>query len=539
MYKLVIVDDEPTVRNGLSTLFDWNAYGIELAGQADDGDTGLELITRVEPDIVLTDVKMPTMDGISMSQEIRRSLPGTQIIFISGHSDADFLKSALQVYAVDYIFKPVKLPELEKVVERVVQNLQTEETERFLVKEMQVKLTQSMPLLREKFLMSLIRDEYLQPTSLGEKLDFLNLELPQESPYIVLLVAIDDQVDVLDTRSERDKQLLAYSVLNIVQELIDLHGRGYVFENRTGEYVGILILDECWEEREATLLALSGEIRDNLSRWLKISVTIGVGEEVQGLGRLPLSFKRAREAADQKWYLGKNRIITIDSLETGEEDLNRFDTEQSERLRSALNAGDQRRLKKELDDIFLPLVRNRKDGFRYGRNIAMQLIPLSGRILLDLHILNKEWDDKEKNALDQLFRLETMADLRCFVASYLEEICQWVLEKRTGRSGNVIESIRTYINAHYAENLTIADIAGSVYLSQTYVSLLFKQETGETIYEYLMKVRISKAKELLRDPRTKFYEVCQAVGYTDPSYFSKLFKKMTGLTPSAYRDQFY
>lgn len=536
MFKLVIVDDEPTVRNGLSVLFDWEAYGIEVVGQADDGDTGLELIARLEPDIVLTDVKMPSMDGISMSQEIQTRLPGTQIIFISGHNDVDFLKSAMQVHAVDYIFKPVKLPELEKVVERVVQHLQSEEKERRLVKEMQVKLTQSMPLLREKFLMSLIRDG-VQSTKVPQgKMKFLSLDLPPEAAYIVLLVAIDDKGDVLDTRSERDKQLLSYSVLNIVQELMDLYGKGYAFENRTGEYVAILMLDERWEGRETKLFALSGEIRDNLSRWLKISVTIGVGEEVQGIGRLPLSFKRAREAADQKWYLGKNRIITIDSLEAGEEALNRFDTEQSERLRSALNAGDQRRLEKELDDIFLPLVQNRKDGFRYGRNIAMQLIPLSGRILLDLHILNKEWDNKEKNALDQLFRLETMADLRSFVASYLGEICDWVQEKRTGRTGNVIESIRTYIGQHYAENLTIADIAGNVYLSQTYVSLLFKQETGETIYEYLMKVRIEKAKELLRDPHVKFYEVCQAVGYTDPSYFSKLFKKMTGFTPSAYRE---
>lgn len=540
MYKLVIVDDEPTVRNGLRTLFDWQAYGIEPVGEADDGDTGLELIAQVEPEIVLTDVKMPSMDGIAMSREIHAKLPDTKIVFISGHNDADFLRSALQVHAVDYIFKPVKLHELEKVVERVVQNLHAEEKERRLVKDMQVKLTQSMPLLREKFLMSLIRDGVVPSKELRERMDFLNLSLPWEASYIALLVTIDDSADVLSQRSERDKQLLSYSILNIVQELIDLHGKGYAFENRIGEYVSILILDEDWKERETALFTLSGEIRDNLSRWLKISVTIGVGEQVQGIGGLPVSFKHAREAADQKWYLGKNRIITIDSLEAGEESLNRFDTEQSERLRSALKAGDQQRVEAELEEIFLPLGKNRKDGFRYSRSLAMQLIPLSGRVLLDLSVLTKEWDDKEKKAMDQLFGLETMADLRHFVASYLGEICTWVKERRSGsRSGNVIERIRTFIDEHYAENLTVAEIAGHVYLSQTYVSLLFRQETGETIYEYLMKVRIEKAKELLRDPRTKFYEVCQAVGYTDPSYFSKLFKKITGLTPSAYRDQSY
>ncbi|MBB6734944.1 response regulator [Cohnella zeiphila] len=160
MYKLVIADDEPVVRQGPSAVFDWATLGIELAGQADDGDTGLELIERIKPDIVLTDIMMPAMDGNRMAKAVR------------------------------------------------------------------------------------------------EQLDFLGLKLPTKQPYLVPVATIDS-AEVLVGRTERDRQLLLYAVLNVMQELIDRRAQGYAFENRTGEYVGIIQLDERVEMRETKLYALA------------------------------------------------------------------------------------------------------------------------------------------------------------------------------------------------------------------------------------------------------------------------------------------
>lgn len=537
MYKLVIVDDEPSVVNGLSTYFDWNVYGIELVGTADDGDKGLALIRDVEPDIVLTDVKMPSMDGIAMSTEIRSILPGAKIIFISGFDNAEYLKSALKVHAVDYIFKPVSRKELDTVITRVLTSLQEETRAKELVNEMQAKLTESLPLLRERFLFSVISDSIKEET-VRERIRFLNLPLLDAQAYIVMVVVIDDLSQVMDPRSERDKQLLSYAALNIIQELMDKTTRGVVFEKVTGEYVGILIQEQetLLEGEEDGLLVLAAAVRDNLRRWLKLSVTIGVGEYVNQLSELPLSYKQAREAASQKWYLGKNQILTVDSLQSGENEHYRL-AETAEQVLAAIKSGDNAGLDRELDEIFASMGRSRKEGFRYGRNISQQLILLSTRVLLELNALNGEWETKETEAWEMVMRQETIQDLKKHVSSYLDEVCSCVREKRSGRTGSVIDRIHRLIHERYAENLTTVDIAEGVFLSPTYVSLLFKQETGETLFEYLTKVRIEKAKELLRDPRNKFYEVCHAVGYVDPSHFSKLFKKMTGYTPSAYREQ--
>lgn len=536
MYKLVIVDDEPTVRFGLSNYFDWKAYGIEVVGEADDGDVALEVIEREKPDIVLTDVRMPNMDGIQMSNQLSERFPHIKIVFVSGHDDAEYLKSALKVKAVDYMFKPVNLGELEIVIERLVSSLNSEQQERKHIEDMQVKLIQSMPLLREKFLMSLIREGVVYPSRVQDRIDFLGLNLPMEGAYWVIVIRIDDATEVAQTRSERDQQLLSYSVLNIVQELIERDIGGYVFENQIGEFVGILRLSQ-EDDQESLLFTLAEEVRESLHNYLKISVTIGVGERIYRLASLPQSYSQAKEAADQRWFLGKNQIISMDNLEQDEESVYRFDASQQERMVSSLKSADILKVQEELREMYNALSHNRSEGIAYARNISLQLLLLASRILLELHVQKQELESKENELMAKVFQRETLGDLHSLVEAHLLEVCGRIGEKRNGKSKNVIERTRAIIEKRYAENLQVGDIATEVFLSTTYLCLLFKQETGETINEYVTKVRVDHAKLLLKDPANKFYDVCYAVGYSDPSYFSKIFKKYTGYTPSSFREQ--
>jgi len=544
MYRLLIVDDEPTVRAGLREYFDWASYGIEVMGEAEDGDIALEMVARDQPDLILTDVRMLSMDGITMSQRISADYPAIKIIFVSGHDDADYLKSAMKVSAVDYIFKPVNLQELSTVMKRVVADLDAERSEQLHKQELLVKLKEGMPLLREKFLLSMI-GEGAPKSELAERVSFLGLSLPVNASYWVMVVSVDDLADVMASRSERDRQLLWYSVLNIYQELLDTHMRGYAFEHRTGEFVGVLQAaepgggDSATESAEA-LLTLAGDLRANLERWLKIGATIGISDLADGLSGLAPAYKQAREAADYKWYLGKNRIITMDSLRgasTEDGARRRYDYELHEMLISALKGDDADKVGEAVGMIFASLARSRPDGLKYGRNLCMQLVLAIGQLLMELGAGDPELEVMETELREALYQKETLNDMRGLIESYLATVGVRIREKRTGKVTNVVERVRAYIEENYANGgLTVADIGKAVYLSATYVSLLFKQETGQTVGEYLTQVRVDKAKELLRDPQYKFYDICYAIGYTDPSYFTKLFKKVTGATPSAYRD---
>ncbi|WP_135553849.1 response regulator [Paenibacillus cymbidii] len=542
MYNMLIVDDEPTVRYGLRYYFEWERFGIRIVGEADDGEPALAEIERSRPDIMLTDVRMLDMDGLTLSRIVRERYPDVKIVFISGHDDAEYLKSALQVNAVDYIFKPVNLQELRAVIERVVAELDAKRSEQRLLQDMQQQLKEGMPLLREKQLMALVREGAPKQALLQERIDFLGLSLPVEAAYWVIVVSIDGSAEWNETRSVRDRQLLSYAVQNVCQELIDRYLAGYAFENDSGEFVGILHADAPAQSEESgpeeRLLALAGDIRGNLLLWLKLSVTIGIGERADGLAGLAHAYEQGKEAASRKWYLGKNRIITMDSLEQEEEPFRRTDQSLIGRLVSALRAAEEEPLREAADELFADLAQHRRDGFQYARNVCMQALLQAGQLLLELNVRTPGLEEPAAPLWLEADRLETIGELREWLESYLLRAAAHIREKRCGRSSNVVERVRSVIEERYADNgLTVAEIAKAVYLTDTYVSLLFKQETGRTVNEYVTQVRIDKAKELLRDPRYKFYDICYAVGYADPSYFSKLFKKMTGYTPSAFRDQ--
>ncbi|WP_059049844.1 response regulator [Paenibacillus senegalimassiliensis] len=537
MYKAIIVDDEESVREGLQHHLDWQAFDIEVVGTAQDGVQALALVEEVLPDIVVTDVRMPQMDGIQLTKQLSARNPFIKIVFVSGHDDVDYLRNALQVKAIDYILKPVRIDELHEVIESVIKQLQAEEQGRLRIADMRSKLSLSMPLLREKFLMSLIKDGLkYQPDQVQERLEFLGLKLPVDADYWIISVSLDGQKELAEQQTEASRQLVSYAIMNVCQELIDQYMGGYIIENRDGEYIGILWSEQA-DDPEDGLYFLATEIRDNLERWLGVSVTIGVGERVNGLAELPLSYSYAREAVQQKWYLGGQRIITLDHYASREDEYPRVEHGSNDVFVSAMRTGDAAELKEELRQIFGQWARHRHKGVIYVRNITLEWLLIANRLLIELQIHDAETDSKEKELFERLYRLETLSELEQAVTGYLLEICEKIRDKRRTKPKNAVERIRQVIGAKYGEDLSIEKIAEEVFLSPTYMCFFYKQETGETVVEYLTKVRMEKAKEMLRDPAIKFYEIASKVGYMNPSYFSKLFKKHTGVTPSAYRNE--
>lgn len=535
MYRLFLVDDEPGARKGLRNYFKWDRYGIEVVGEADDGDSAIELIQQVKPDIVLTDVKMPNMDGIQLAIKLREQFENIKIVFISGHDDVEYLKSALKVEAIDYILKPVNLKELEAVIEKVLNIIGSEERQKEVLNQMNIKLNQSMPLLRERFLISLIHDRITNLASVEKKMDFLGINLPTAGMLCVFVISVDDSAEVFDNITERDRQLTSFAIINTCQELIDMYTGGYAFENRPGEYVGILRLHP--DDEEEKLFALANNIKDSLQEYLQLSVTIGVGKKVDQLGKLTESYTMAYEAASQKLFLGKNQTITMDCLETGTDNVYRFDMEKGQKLILSLRAADEKNMMKILDEVFDGLLNSRNSSSMYCHNICLNLILLASNLSIELDIFPEDERFKEKTLMENLFRLETVEDMKRFVTVYFQQICALIYEKRSRKSRNVIEQIKEIIAKRFSENLTVNDIANEVFLTSTYVCLIFKQETGETINEYLTKVRMENAKLLLKDYSFKLYDICYAVGYEYPNYFSKQFKKYTGLSPSEYREK--
>lgn len=535
-YKLFIVDDEQYFRDGLRECVDWSKYDIELAGEADNGVNALEQIANVRPDIVITDVRMPVMNGIRLSAELVRQYKNLKIIFISGYDEFEYLKSAINVEAADYILKPVNLDELNAVLEKVTHKIECDINQKHLIYQMKSKLIESMPLLRQKFFMSLIRGYFLRSGNITSKLEFLELKLNENSEFCVIVLSIDDVAELFKNSDEFERELTAFCIMNICQELIEIHFPGYIFENRQGEFVCLLQMEKSDDVNK--LFSLIGQIQDNLDKHLKLNLTIGVGNKVKKLINIPVSYETAFEAASQKLFLGKSKVIVADRIRTFDDVIPVISMNDWQRIQLSIKTADVDSTLEFIDEIFTKLSSSRSIDLKYCHNVCLQLLIFTSNILMDLEIINEDSRMDLKNTWEPVFTLETIEDMRNYVVSYLNRASTLISEKRIKRSSNVVEKVKDIIHRNYDKNLTINDISQEVFLTSTYLCMVFKQETGDTLNEYLTKVRIEKAKELLLDHNNKLSDICMAVGYIDASYFTKVFKRYTGSTPSEFRDKF-
>jgi two-component system response regulator YesN len=535
MFKLIIVDDEASTRLGLKEYFDWHAHQIEVVGLANDGETALPLITELKPDIVLTDVKMPFMDGITLAGKIHELNQQIKIVFFSGYDDIEYLKSALRVDAIDYLLKPVDFEELEDVIRRVTSTIVGERDKKQLFQRLNGMLLQSFPLLREKFLNTLVRGGPPNTTWLQEQLNFLELKLSADGSYCALALNIDDYQSVYVQKSERDKQLTSFAVMNISQEILDDTLGGYVFETDSGQYACLIRIET--DPEEERLFQIIDKLRLTILRILKLSLTIGVGSIVQGLPQVHHSFRMASEAANLKLYLGKNQIITMDSLQLRSTGDSWVDAKELEWLSALLKAADLDKLHEWLERLFAAIASDQSYDRLQCQRICLQVAMVGAQVASQLELGPSPLSGSRGNELwEELLQLETVDEMKVLLISRLEELAAHIRHKREAKSSNVVELVKTIIHDHMDTLISLNDLASRIFLTSTYICLLFKQETGETIHDYTTRVKMDKARELLADSRNKLYEVSRAIGYADSSYFTKLFKKNTGLTPSEYRE---
>lgn len=404
-------------------------------------------------------------------------------------------------------------------------------------KEIHNKLYRSLPQLRAHFFQRLVRGHPVSEAEAAGEIAFLQLAVPADGVYCVLSVCIDDWMTVAETLRRQDLELLSFSLLNIAQELIDDEQGGYVFECGAGEFAAALLMRD--EDVARWLHAFVHRLRDHLTRyvarWAGISLTFGVGMRVRGIHRLAQSYARAREAVGGKVYLGKNKVIMPDEIRRGKQvNLEGVYTQLGE-LPRLLTAADEARLRDWLGRIFAELRQGSRLGDKCGQFVVLEAMLYTTQVLVDRRLHPSDRGIWGQGDIGTIFRLETLHDMQLLLADYLRKACALLNDQRSPKANGTIEKVKRIIESRYQESLTVRDIAGEVYLTSTYVCLLFKQLTGETLNDYVTRVRMEKAKELLERGDAKMCDVSAAVGYSEPSYFSKRFKKYTGLSPSEYR----
>ena len=523
MYKILIVDDEEFIRSAIVNIIDWNSIGFDEVYEAEDGELAYEIAIEKRPDVILTDIRMPFMDGLELSEKISNQLPNTKILILSGHDEFEYAKQALQIGVLDYIVKPIRAETLKQIMITTKQQLDDENKRREEFTRIKRQLRNSLPLLKEKFYQLLISDK-LNINEIEKRASYLQIDLSK----CTFTVCVFEVTDFEKSTDIEDMEINNISISNILTELI---GKcGIVFSDLSSHHV-VLYFDlepDDLEQREV-LHEITKKVSHKLEPMHSHSITTGIGNTVSSVADIHHSYKDALHALEYKVAFGKGNVFDIIDLGYRNTD-SYFPVKKINNLIATVRLGIG--YKETMNELFQHLYMQKEISADNLRIILYEIINGMQKLLIE----TKVCDSLEYNIYNDIMRAQTINEVKPLIESYLNDVHTSIHSGKNNKKRQLIERAKIYINENYNDpELNLSTTANAIFLSPSYFSVLFKKETGKTFIDYMTKTRMEKSKELLRLRDLKAYEIAQKVGYNDPHYFSIAFKKYTGYTPSKYR----
>ena len=512
--KLLIIDDEKITREGIMNSVNWKSLHIQEVLQADDGVKGLSLAKMHRPEIILSDIRMPRMDGIIMAEKIHAILPNTCIIFMSGYSDKEYLKAAIKLKAIRYVEKPIDISEIEDAVKEAVKVIETvrhnKNSELFAHNE-----------TRRQLALAVLQRNQQEAGLLSSAQSSLQIDWEKQTYFTTFLLQFKAPVSEMDVSLFNDftKQFSDY--------IASIHM--HEFHAAKNDHVIVYHIYSSFMPEEAALLRLYNQVRDYFN--LHCLFFIAPGFTVSGLEHIYESYNAAVILLQNSFFNEYNVVLTERNRQT-DSTLLKDELSQFAEALSAKNADAARRYTDKLYESLknscglLPSqVKDIYYKYLYQLEACMarnQLSPSDGM--------------EASNFWDTVSACSTLHELDVLLKDALTHL--FLQLSQAPEENHIIYMVKDFIRKNYAsESLSVKEISEQVYLTTSYLCTHFKNETGKTINQYITEYRLEIAKQMLHDPRYKITDISSRVGYPDGNYFGKLFKKMTGLSPSEYREK--
>ena len=529
-YSVLLVDDEEDVVEAIVQKIDWDRLGYSLAGYAKNGLEALEIAEEKPIDVVLTDIKMPYMDGLTLSHRLKELYPSIKIIIFSGFDEFEYAKEAIRLEAEEYMLKPVDAGELSRVFQKVHEALDQEFDEQQSIHRLKNYYLESLPILQESLYTSLIEGTLPQQDLESTLLDY-QISLPGKYYAVVILH------NSLSLSPEGINPLLiTMSIRKLAEERLQKNWRP-CFLTYLGHTLFIAQMDK---ESDSLKLTDDCEILCRMARHIcKATVTAGIGKTVSNLMDLPLSYLGARDAVAYRVLYGRGKAIAISEigLEGKEEHKVNKEIIDEERLldiyRSIRMSSEE-----ELDkciDLYIENSRLDSPSLQEYHFFLMDLVTNMHKFLLANQVDTGLIFPKEEDVYQKVQQF-SLAEL----SQWMKEICKKmqiiIQEMRSDKTKSFVKKAVEHVHSHYMDkDLTVEALSQELHVSAAYFSTVFKRETGKSFINYLTDYRMEKALRLLMEEEEKTYIIAEAVGYSDPNYFSYAFKKKFGMSPSKYK----
>jgi len=524
MYSVFLVDDEPIILDGIRKRIDWDSSGFTFAGEATDGEIALSMIQEIKPDILITDIKMPFMDGLQLAAAIKKNQPWIKIIILSGHDEFEYAKKAISIGIEEYMLKPFTSEELLETLNKVAATIDKERKQLSDISKMKEELKSNEKMLQKEFLLDLVHGS-VAPEAIHQKCQELNIDLMSRY-YKVILNHIESKTDNTKNLEEALSLLNSYSVS---------WDQTFSFFHKKDNLVCICKSFN-QQELEDNVFRIAESIGHIGSQNPDCNVVTSIGKTVEHLSSISESYEDAKKILTSSQTSNENRIISSDDIQN--DDTKLMDLKENNPLVIKLKYAGKNDIQGIIQES-VTLIKDNPGQFTvFASYILVDLIFAVSKLVENLGGNIKEIKPEyvHRNFIDS-----AVSDMDNFIKT-MEELLSFAIEFRdskiTGRYGDVILKAKKYIEKNYADqNTTLTSVAREVCLSPNHFSTIFSQECKTTFIEYLTNIRIENAKRLILETDMKGYDIAYECGFSDPHYFSYIFKKNTGLSPREFKLQ--
>jgi len=532
-YTILLVDDESAVREGIRNRTPWERYNFRVVGEAGNGIEALEMIEELHPDVVITDIKMPYLDGMELIKEIRKSHPPVTIIIISGYDEFTYAQQAIRYDVSEYVLKPVTSEDICNLLERTAKHLDEDIIRIQDQNRLKNVYNQALPLIRERFLVSLLTPVHQSPNAslISKAKDYgFNLEGDE---FIVATFETD--------HDEQDDPLEAMALLEVTLDVLQKEGSDIVFQFEN-QIVIIFTANSHGEKQYDSLFRKQTfrkveQLQAYLEKYFPFPIAIGVGNISHVPSAISLSYRQALEALNYSSFYPEQKILVISDLEKPDtqEDKSHLQELLSNVIIS-VKLGTEEQVVESVNNLF-----GGKAASLPFEGLQAFLLQLSSSLNVlaesyDYNLFQLGSDGDSRTFFADLGSLNTMGKARRWLTKVALAIRTAISGQRENSHIQFVQEAKSLIAKHFTESgFGLDQVCEMIGVSPSYFSSTFKREMGISFVQYLTTMRMDRAKELLVKSEGKTYEIAQAIGFTEPNYFSFCFKRHEGISPSQYR----
>ncbi|PRX66432.1 AraC family two component transcriptional regulator [Cohnella sp. SGD-V74] len=521
MYNALIVDDEPSARDSLKYLIDWEEHGFRIAAEAEDGKQALELARSRHFALILTDIRMPKMNGLELIEKLKE-FSEAHVVILSGYEDFEYARQGMKLGVNDYLLKPADEDDLIGVLHRIRTAIEEERLHR----------------RQQQLGLSALQDQFLRKLAHGqagrgdiEEHERL-LGLPLGDDYYALLLVEPDYLHEDDGHlTERDIELIGYAVRNVLEELCGDRGRVFA---ESEERFGVLLRGRADEVETNAVRELACSMVSAIAKHVGKTVSIGIGERcVRGPSDVPEAFAAAEKSLDGKFLRGGNTVLSLTELSDGSDN-----DEEIQQLRAsvleAVGSCEETSVREAIGRLRMRF----KAGIAAEKRIRAAVVELLVELLQLAKSSGAGTEDlfhSGHGEYERILTMKTADELCAFAEKKCFEVMSLLLRMRDVQPHSVVGTVKSIVQERYRTNLSLRSVAQEVFLNPNYLGKLFKAKTGMSFNDYLLQTRMEKAKRLLLETDMRVYEIAQEVGYGELDWFYKRFKAYAGISAGDYR----